>query len=36
MVEVNRLVRVDRLVEVEAEAFVGAYPTSRLTEPRPI
>ena len=36
MVEVNRLARVDRLVEVEAEAFVGSYPTSRLTEQRPI
>ena len=36
MVEVKALARVDRLVEVEAEAFVGSYQTSRLTEPRPI
>lgn len=36
MVEVNRLARVDRLVEVEAEAIVGCYSTSRLTEQRPI
>ena len=38
MVEVYRLARADRLVEVEVEAgaFVGSYPTSRLTEPRPI
>ena len=31
MVEVKALARVDRLVEVEAEAFVGSYATSRLT-----
>ena len=31
MVEVKALARVDRLVEVEAEAFVGSYSTSRLT-----
>jgi enamine deaminase RidA (YjgF/YER057c/UK114 family) len=36
MVEVKALARVDRLVEVEAEAFVGSYPTSRLTERRAI
>ena len=38
MVEVNRLARADRLVEVDVEAgaVVGSYPTSRLTEPRPI
>jgi len=34
MVEVKALARVDRLVEVEAEAFVGSYQTSRLTEQR--
>jgi enamine deaminase RidA (YjgF/YER057c/UK114 family) len=32
LVEVAALARVDRLVEVEAEAFIGAYRTSRLTE----
>ncbi|MGD8492964.1 MAG: Rid family hydrolase [Desulfobacterales bacterium] len=31
LVEVAALARVDRLVEVEAEAFIGAYRTSRLT-----
>ena len=36
MVEVKALARVDRMVEIEAEAFVGSYPTSRLTEQRPI
>lgn len=36
MVEVTALARVDRLVEVEVEAFLGAYATSRLTEPRRI
>lgn len=36
MVGVKALARVDRLVEVEAEAFVGSYSTSRLTEQRPI
>jgi len=32
MVEAKALARVDRLVEVEADAFVGSYQTSRLTE----
>ena len=32
LVEVAALARVDRLVEVEVEAFIGAYRTSRLTE----
>ncbi|MGD2097807.1 MAG: Rid family hydrolase [Desulfobacterales bacterium] len=32
LVEVKALARVDRLVEVEADAFIGAYRTSRLTE----
>ena len=32
MLESLALARVDRLIEVEAEAFVNAYPTSRLTE----
>jgi enamine deaminase RidA (YjgF/YER057c/UK114 family) len=32
LVEVGALARVDRLVEVEAEAFIGAYRTCRLTE----
>ena len=31
MVEAKALARVDRLVEIEAEAIVGAYMTSRLT-----
>jgi enamine deaminase RidA (YjgF/YER057c/UK114 family) len=31
LVEVAALARVDRLVEVEVEAFIGAYRTSRLT-----
>jgi enamine deaminase RidA (YjgF/YER057c/UK114 family) len=31
MVEVKALARVDRLVEVEAVAFMGSYRTSRLT-----
>jgi len=36
MLEVKALARVDRLVEIEAEAIVGSYPTSRLTEQRPV
>ena len=36
MVEVKALARLIRLVEVEAEAFAGSYPTSRLTEQYPI
>lgn len=32
MVEVSALARVDRLVEIEADAFLGSYPTSRLTQ----
>ena len=36
MMEINRLARVDRLVEVKVEAFVGSYSTSQLTEQRPI
>jgi hypothetical protein len=36
MVEVKTLARADRMVEVEADAFVCLYPTSRLTEQRPI
>jgi enamine deaminase RidA (YjgF/YER057c/UK114 family) len=36
MVEAKALARVDRLVEIEADAIVGAYATSRLTEQRPI
>ncbi len=34
MIEAKALARVDRLVEVEAEALVGSYPTCRLTERR--
>ena len=36
MLEVKALARVDRLVEIEAEAFVGSYPTCRLTDYRRI
>ena len=36
MVEVKALARVERLVGLEAESFAGAYPTSRLTEQRPV